>query len=323
MNRRQFIANASIMSATGFATPLLAAPLPQTGRLPQGPVTLYYEFRVAEPENEAVQSVVSEQGNALRQHAGFLSLSLKQMSGDSTMVKNYPAAYKGVLAEAYLDGVTQHTQPYFYALYIRFADYAALMDAQTDTWFDDTIVPHLHGYVPTPNGLVKTPTPVAHYRGVFQTIAAGNRDAILLKPADIISFLRHPAEIKDAQLVSVANHVMIADAGHESLEGQVVGLLKVAQETYQPKTDPQGLGQPGAKDNDFYRKAVTTEILRNAFADGELRSYLFHGVWQSVWDHENSHLDPRFKAAATPVVGAVVIGPVEPFYVARVTVAHA
>lgn len=48
---------------------------------------------------------------------GFLSLLLKQMSGDSTMVKNYPESYKGVLAGAYLDGVKDHSQPYFYSLF--------------------------------------------------------------------------------------------------------------------------------------------------------------------------------------------------------------
>ena len=54
------------------------------------------------------------------------ALALKQMSGDSTMVKNYPERYKGVLATAYLDGVQAHTQPYFYALFIRFNDAATL-----------------------------------------------------------------------------------------------------------------------------------------------------------------------------------------------------
>jgi hypothetical protein len=39
-----------------------------------------------------------------------------------------------------------------------------------------------------------------------------------------------------------------------------------------------------------------------------------HGVWESYWDHENSHLDQRFKKAAAPVGSYVVKGPVEPFY---------
>ena len=44
------------------------------------------------------------------------------------MVKNYPESYKGVLATAYLDGLKAQRQPYFYALFVRFADYAALRD---------------------------------------------------------------------------------------------------------------------------------------------------------------------------------------------------
>jgi hypothetical protein len=78
------------------------------------------------------------------------------------------------------------------------------------------------------------------------------------------------------------------------------------------------LGLPGAPDNRYYRKALSTEILRNAFADGPLRAYLMHGVWDSVWDHENSHLDPRFNMAAGPVGAGVEIGPLEPFYLTRI-----
>ncbi|MGC8532860.1 MAG: hypothetical protein ACP5M1_12555, partial [Acidiphilium sp.] len=93
-----------------------------------------------------------------------------------------------------------------------------------------------------------------------------------------------------------------------------------AQQTYQPVTASNHLGYAGARDNRYYRKAVSTEILRNAFPDGTLRAYLMHGVWDSVWDHENSHLDPRFLQAAGPVGAAVVIGPVEPFYQTRLSI---
>lgn len=323
MNRRQFLAATSALTATGFAAQLFAEPLPKAGNLPQGPVTLYYEFRVAASENDVVLAAIRTQGAALRKQPGFLSLSLKQMSGDSTMVKNYPAAYKGVLAEAYLDGVANHTQPYFYALYLRYADYNQLLTSQAEAWFNDTLIPHLHGYQMTPNGLVKSPKPVAHYRGIFETIAAGNREGIITQPKAIIEFLKQPVETSDNSLISVANHVMLADAGHQALEVQVVALLTVAQQTYQPMNNPEGIGLPGSKNNTYYRKAVSTEILRNAFADGDMRAYLFHGVWQSVWDHENSHLDTRFQTAVAPVGAAVVIGPVEPFYQARVTVTHA
>jgi hypothetical protein len=81
--------------------------------------------------------------------------------------------------------------------------------------------------------------------------------------------------------------------------------------------EANGVGLPGASDNRHYRKALSTEILRNVHADGDLRAYLLHGVWESVWDHENSHLDPRFQAAVAPVGAAVMVGPVEPFYVTR------
>lgn len=110
---------------------------------------------------------------------------------------------------------------------------------------------------------------------------------------------------------------MVADAGHLEWEKLVLPLRKVAQETYQPHDDPNGIGQPGSKDNRLYRKPLSTEILRNAFSDGDLRAYLMHGVWESAWDHENSHLHPRFQAAAGPVGAGVEIGPVEPFYLTR------
>lgn len=45
------------------------------------------------------------------------------------------------------------------------------------------------------------------------------------------------------------------------------------------------------------------------------------GVWESVWDHENSHLDPHFKQTAAPVGAMVVSGPVEPFYETRISLA--
>jgi len=43
----------------------------------------------------------------------------------------------------------------------------------------------------------------------------------------------------------------------------------------------------------YYRKAVTTEILQNLAVEGDTRSYLMHGVWESVWDHENSAIAAR------------------------------
>jgi len=288
-----------------------------THAAPQGPVTLYFEFRVAGAEHDAAMSALAERASAWRQAPGFLSLVLKQMSGESTMVKNYPEAYKGALAEAYLDGVRDHSQPYFYSLFVRFADDTHLKASQIDRDFDTAVLPFLHAVQQTPTGVAKSPRPMSVYRGIFQTIAAGDRAGIYTTATELTDFLRQPVEAPEIDAVTVENHVVVADAGHLEWEKLVLPLLKVAQESYQPTDDPSGIGQPGSRNNRLYRKALSTEILRNAFPDGELRAYLMHGVWESVWDHENSHLDARFQAAAGPVGAGVEIGPVEPFYLTR------
>ncbi|WP_284259477.1 hypothetical protein [Acidocella aquatica] len=318
MNRRNIFSAGVALATTGFVARAKAAELPQQGALPTGPVTLYYEFRVALPENALALSSIQKMAASLMDKPGFLHLTLKQMTGDSTMVKNYPESYKGILATAYLDGVSAQRQPYYYALFIRFSDYQALLSSGANEAFGQQIVPHLHSISPSPNGAVKSKQPMAWYQGVFETIAAGNRSAIVQDNANIISFLRMPADAHD--LTSVANHVFINDSDHLQFDQNVVALLRVAQETYLPADAANGIGSAGAADNRLYRKAVTTEILRNAFPDGTMRAYLMHGVWDSVWDHENSHLDARFQKAAGPVGAAVTIGPVEPFYQTRLSV---
>ena len=45
-----------------------------------------------------------------------------------------------------------------------------------------------------------------------------------------------------------------------------------------------------------------------------LLPYLMHGSWESLWDHENSHLDPCFRQAATAIARYALGGPYEPFY---------
>lgn len=312
MNRRDLFGTGLALAATGFMPRAEAAELPRGGTLPRGPVTLYLEFRVAPPENAAAMLAIGELAASLARRPGFLHLSLKQMVGDSTMVKNYPESYKGILAEAYLDGLKAGRQPYFYALFIRFSDYPALLASGADPAFAHEIGPHLHAVAAAPAGPIRSKQPMAWYQGVFETIAAGNRSAILRDVPGITTFLRQPTDAPD--LTTVANHVFIEEADRAKFDHDVVALLKVAQETYQPEDAADLIGQPGARDNRWYRKAVSTEILRNAFPDGTLRAYLMHGVWDSVWDHENSHLDPRFQQAAGPVGAAVVIGPVEPFY---------
>jgi hypothetical protein len=324
MHRRQFFSTtlgaAAGLGAVSVVSVSAQATAPAATAAPEGPVTLYFEFRVAAPEHKAATTALNERASAWRQAPGFLSLILKQMSGDSTMVKNYPEDYKGVLAEAYLDGVKDHSQPYFYSMFVRFADHAQLQASKINEDFDLALLPFLHAVSQTSTGFAKSTQPMSVYRGVFQTIAAGNRAGIYTATADITDFLRHPVEVPESNTVTVENHVMVADAEHLEWEKMVLPLLKVAQETYQPGDDPGGIGQPGSKSNQLYRKALSTEILRNAFPDGELRAYLMHGVWESVWDHENSHLDARFQAAAGPVGAGVEIGPVEPFYLTRLLI---
>jgi hypothetical protein len=318
MNRRIFFGATAGLAATGFVPAARAATLPTVGQQPTGPVTFYLEFRVSPPENEAVETAIRQMAQAWRASPGFLHLTLKQMVGDSTMVKNYPESYKGVLASAYLDGLKAQRQPYFYALFIRFATYRSLLEAAPDRAFAQSIVPHLHAITPSPSGPIKSAQPMAWYQGVFETIAAGNREKIVDSSEDVTTFLRSPADA--ATLTTVGNHVIINEIDRATFDHDVVALLKVAQQTYQPVTASNHLGYAGARDNRYYRKAVSTEILRNAFPDGTLRAYLMHGVWDSVWDHENSHLDPRFLQAAGPVGAAVVIGPVEPFYQTRLSI---
>ncbi len=319
LNRRHFLCAGAGLSTVGFAVTSPAQAAQTVAQAPTGAITFYAEIRVAVPENQALMGAIQTQARSLQKASGFLSLSLKQMTGDSTMVKNYPEAYKGRLATAYADAVADGSLPYFYSLFVRFSDYEHLQKAQVDRWFDTVIAPHLYAYRQTPEGPQKTPMAMESYRGIYQTVVAGDRNAIYRQPEEILAFLRRPADLPDRGYVTVENHVFIQDADLLLFEAKTAELLAIAQQTYQPTTTQDGIGLPGAPNNRHYHKAVTTEILRNAFPDGSLRAYLMHGVWESVWDHENSHLDPRFKQAAGPVGAMVVNGPVEPFYETRIS----
>ena len=319
VKRRHILTAGAALGAFGFAPRAFAQSALPASSSPAGALTFYAEIRVAEPENAALLESIQAQAQELQAAEGFLSLSLKQMTGDSTMVKNYPEAYKGMLANAYVDAVAAHSLPYFYSLFVRFADYDTLQAARVDRWFEAVVAPHLHAYAMTPDGPQKTPMLLATYRGLFQTVVAGDRTAIYRQPDDIRTFLRRPVDLPERHYVTVANHVMIPDAALDPFEAKTAELLVIAQDTYQPTTASDGTGLPGAADNRHYCKAVSTEILRNAFPDGDLRAYLMHGVWESVWDHENSHLDPRFKQTAAPVGAMVVSGPVEPFYATQIS----
>ena len=123
---------------------------------------------------------------------------------------------------------------------------------------------------------------MAWYQDVFETIAAGNRSAILRDTAGIEAFLRQPADGPD--LTTVANHVFVQESDRAQFDQDVVALLEVAQQTYQPTDAVNLLGEPGARDNRLYRKAVSTEILRNAFPNGSVTAKLcILAIWGDVF----------------------------------------
>ncbi|MGZ8548198.1 MAG: hypothetical protein ACXWVX_09705 [Sulfuricurvum sp.] len=79
-----------------------AAAIATTQPKPTGAVTLYYEIRVAGPEKATVLGKIDSLITAMTGKAGYLSLSFKQMTGESTMVKNYPNSLKGVLDRGFV-----------------------------------------------------------------------------------------------------------------------------------------------------------------------------------------------------------------------------
>jgi hypothetical protein len=338
MKRRDFFAVAGAAVVTGLnlascindstATTTTAA---QPSELDShtGVVTLYYEFRIAGPENANMLAAVDALSASLAGKAGFLSLSLKNTVGDSTMVKNYPTALKGVLGTAYKDGFAAGRMPLFYALFIRFENLTKLKASGVQSWFDTTVAPMLNLYQPGAAGAPPTKLALAfdYYEGYFKTVAAGNRTSIYSTEAEITAFLKAQEDTPDKGYITVENHVAIHTAKTEEFNQKVKVLLTTAQQTYRPDVadadfngvlDTTLIGQPGSATNTYYRRAVTTEILQNLQEEkNALRSYLMHGVWQSVFDHENSHLDARFIQSSTPTGTYVVAGPVEPFYETR------
>lgn len=326
MQRRQFLAASavavagSVLGPLGFAADNKLAGMPLLREDIAGPVTLYSEFRVVQAQQQGFHVALQAYSQALQRQPGFLALTLKQMVGDSTMVKNYPPSYKGVLANAYRDGAEAKTLPLFYSLFVRFDSARHLMEARAAEQFDQQVLPFLHAVALHDGKPVVSPQAMASYRGVFQTVVAGDRQGIYRSQAELLAFLAHPVDAAGGDLVTVENHVFIADAVMTPFEQKVAPLLEVAQQTFQPADATNRIGLAGTRDNHHYRKALSTEILRKATPDGDLRAYIMHGVWESVWDHENSHLDPRFQQAAGPVGAMVEVGPVEPFYLTRASV---
>jgi hypothetical protein len=330
-SRRNFLKNTLLSGAGLAATGIAGNVLPLSEAVAKDleidqPLSLYYEFRVVGIEHKAIVKAVSDLSATLKDQSGFLSLSLKNMVGDSTMAKNYPAKQKGLLASSYMDSFKEHRLPLFFSLFIRFDSSKSLKKAGIDNWFADVIIPHLHAYAMKAGKPVKTPIVMEHYEDIFVTVAAGDRNKIYHSQNDIKQFLKQQKDIPSKGYITVGNHVSIETKNTDAFNEKTKALLSVAQNTFRPDiadndysstADPDKTGQVGTMENHFYRKAVTTEIMQSIHDAAGLRRYIMHGVWQSILDHENSHLDPRFQKAAGPVGASVVIGPNEPFYETR------
>ncbi|MGC9351378.1 MAG: hypothetical protein ACP5D3_05260 [Sulfurovum sp.] len=99
MKRRSFLGLGAVMTGAALFPTTTTASASETIQKPKGAVTLYYEFRVPMPEKRKVLEQISQLDRYLQDKKGFLSFSLKQMTGESTMVKNYPAHLKVLLIE--------------------------------------------------------------------------------------------------------------------------------------------------------------------------------------------------------------------------------
>ncbi len=330
MNRREFLTTAGLVSGSIYMSACgsnSSDAQEQSQPKPEGALTLYYEYKIAGPEIQQMVQNVAAQAQALENKPGFLSLSLKQMIGDSTMVNNLPVDLKGVLKSAFIDAAKAGRRPFNFSLMIRFDSYDNLIASGAKTWFKETIEPQLFAYKKDATGKpVKTPLVLDYYQGIYKTVAAGDADGIYKTQEEIKNFLKNQKDVANVQYqpipadgtssgatITVENHVTIHADDTDAVNTKATALLQVAQDTYQPSS-MQGNGISGTLNDSNYKKAITTEIMQNAYTSGDTRDYLFHGVWESVADHENSHIDPRFMKAAGPVGAYVIAGPVEPFY---------
>lgn len=312
MQRRNFLKGAALATGSMAIMPAMANASmmkPTKGeKVPSGAVTLYFEFRIIDKFKDDMLAHVAEYGKKLHHTKGFLSLSLKNMVGDSTMVHNYPTALKGVLSSAYFDASKEGSMPLFYSLFIRFENYQDLMASNTTQWFAKVIAKY--------GTLSKN-----YHEGVYKTVAAGDREHIYTSQSEIQKFLKNQKDKPTNRYLTVNNHVSIFTKDAAVFNKKSTSLLKVAQNTFRPAKGDYDynpkfpVGIPGSYQNLHYRKAIATEILQSAFSDGTDKThYLFHGVWESVYDHENSHTDPRFRADVMKIFPYIVEGPVEPFY---------
>ena len=324
MDRRDFLTTGALfttslyMNACGSNSDSVEA----IQEKPKGAITLYYEFNIAKPSIAKMLNVVNAYLSKLDSKKGFLSLSLKNMIGESTMVKNFTSDLKGVLKSAYIDSAKMGKRPYRYTLFIRFDNYDNMTLSSTKSWFTETIEPLLFVY----NKTGKTSLKFDFYQGIYKTVAGGDANGIYKTESEILKFLTHQQDVANLEYqnlysdgsdngvtMTVANHVSISHIHTNMVNEKALGLLKIAQQTYQPKENTPD-GDAGSLNNNNYKKALTTEILQNAYTTGNKRDYLFHGVWRSIADHENSHIDARFMKASQPLGIYIVDGPVEPFY---------
>jgi len=324
MERRDFLTTGALfttslyMNACGNSSDRLE----EVQEKPQGAVTLYYEFNIAQPAISDMLLTVNSYVEVLNTKVGFLSLSLKNMIGESTMVKNFPNDLKGILKSAYVDAAQLGKRPHRYALLIRFNSYDNLLTSNAKLWFKESIKPLLFAY----NKEGKTLLSFDFYQGIYKTVAGGDSNGIYQTDDEILKFLTHQQDVanldyqsieKDGSsnglTITVENHVTISDINTSVVNKKALNLLAVAQQTYQPKENISD-GEAGTLTDHNYKKALTTEILQNAYSVGNQRDYLFHGVWHSIADHENSHIDGRFMKASQPLGIYIVAGPVEPFY---------
>jgi len=308
MLRRNFLKGAALaVGSVAVANANMLKPS-KDEKIPRGVVTLYIEFRILPKFKNDMLEQIEKYSKYLRGKKGFLSLSLKNMVGDSTMVHNYPTVLKGVLSSAYFDASKEGSLPLFYSLFIRFENYHDLMTSHTTQWFKKLISKY---------GRLSE----NYYEGIYKTVAAGNRKYIYTAQAEIQKFLKDQKDQPINDYLTVNNHVGIFTKDVKIFNKKTVSLLKVAQNTFRPAKGDYDynpkfpVGIPGSYQNLHYRKAISTEILQSAFSDGNKKThYLFHGVWESLYDHENSHIDPRFRADVMKLFPFIVEGPIEPFY---------
>jgi len=331
--RRDFIKGASLLAAggilSGTTTSLMADETPSISK----PVVKVYEFKIAGAELKQLMKSINDYKGTLKSKKGYLGLSLKQKVGDSTMVNNFAVEQKGILKDAFEKAAHKGQMPFFFSLFIRFDSLSNLQHSAVNSWFEEHIQPQLFAYKKHNGKPMKLPLALDYKEGIYTTVAAGDREGIYHTKEEIINFYKHQVDIPNnphyPDIKTVQNHVKIHAENTHEMNKRVSALLKIAQNTYRPakeekafdaKKDPHFVGQAGKlePDNYFYKKALTTEILQNIHTEGETRSYLMHGVWESVADHENSHIDPRFKKAAGPVGALVIEGPVEPFYSTKI-----